>query len=716
MSAAAATKFGFKEDGSGTANLADNGATVGMQAQEIKDSYVYVTSNTYTVPDGATAQEIYEVGVRHLDAGLPAQAQRLIFKAIAGGYDSAEVRLHWLLAMLSKRSYRDLKPQEREMLARAAEVVESYADDEWRRALETIFDLLDCLRTRTDAGSALQELTTLPANVRAGIERHLDLVITGGMKDRLWQRSWQRAVDERLAHNRKDRVWAYFEPKPADARARVAEARNIGAWGWLTAVGWAALFGIAEYRLARLALGASRPLLTAYAFTGLLAAAVAAWTGTDWRFRHGRWRALGGGRPRRRKWERIYGETPAPGVVMEPKLMANLLAPSGPVRGRRPAVRPPDVTDRGFASGVDRTFTYYFGRYAPAGIEAKDWLTESAFVRRRLRNEVVEIYREQRTSAGQVAWLIRFMARQVRDLYEAGGDWKYMERFRVEWRTRAMCIAALTWALGSLAAVSAAAIGTQPVAGVAMTLLSAVAGAVGSLRCVRIGCEFKRHRDDQRVHDEARRERAAERDRWVAKLEATRPSESEMEYWLYCDKTVVLGKALRHYKLAWQDVIAHAFLSTPAEGTTRSRVTHGPWRYSKYEIRLFLVTVDGVREVCDDVDFERGDFGRQLRLNYRFDAVSSIGVDVVSRASNFLELSLNNGPARQITITEPVKSGFSAPEETDDELSTLNLEAAGFVNALHILEGIAAEGKAWMDRDPVLSGDEEWRWEQSASA
>ena len=110
----------------------------------------------------------------------------------------------------------------------------------------------------------------------------------------------------------------------------------------------------------------------------------------------------------------------------------------------------------------------------------------------------------------------------------------------------------------------------------------------------------------------------------------------------------------------------------------------------------------------------RGRFGRQLRLNYRFDAVSSIGVDVVSRASNFLELSLTNGPARKITITEPVSSGYSAPEETDDELSNLNLEAAGFVNALHILEGIAAEGKTWMDRDPVLSGDEDWGWEQSA--
>lgn len=714
MSGTAAVPIGVGGDNGSTSNVADSGATVGMQAQEIKDSYVYIASTTYTTPAGATAQEIYEVGVRHLDAGLPAQAQERIFQAIAGGYDSAEVRLHWLLAMLSKRSYRDLKPQEREMLARAAEVVEHYPKDDWRHALEVVFDLLDCVRTRKDAGDTLQRLTTLPPDIRAGIERHLDLVITGGMKDRLWQRSWQRAMEERLGHDRKDRVWAYFEPKPAPARAKAAETPDIRAWVWLNAFGWAAAFGMAEYRLARLALGASRPFLTAYALTGLLAAAVAAWMGTDWRFRRGRWRALGGASPRRRKWERIYTETPVPGTVLEPKVTANLLAPSRPAKRRRPVQRPPDVADRDFAAGVDRTFNFYFGRYAPASVEAKDWLTDTAFVRRRLRNEIVEIYREQRTSAGQVGWLIRFMARQVRDRYEAGGDWKYAERFRVEWRTRAVCIAALAWALGSFAAVAAAAISTQLVVGVAMTLLLAAAGVAGCFQWIRIGCEFKRYRDEKRVRDEALRERRAEHERWVEKLAATRPSESEMEYWLYCDKTVVLGKALRHYKLAWQDVIAHAFLPTPAKDTKRSRVTHGPWRYSKYEIRLFLVTVDGVREVCDDVDFEHGQFGRQLRLNYRFDAVSSIGVDVVSRASNFLQLSLTNGPARQITITEPVNTRFSAPEETDDELSNLNLEAAGFVHALHILEGIAAEGKAWMDRDPVLSGDEDWRWEQSA--
>ena len=156
------------------------------------------------------------------------------------------------------------------------------------------------------------------------------------------------------------------------------------------------------------------------------------------------------------------------------------------------------------------------------------------------------------------------MAKQVRDRYVTGGDWKYAERFRVEWQTRAVCIAALTWSLGSFATVAAAAIDTQLVIGVAMTLLSAVAAVAGSLRWVQIGCEFKRARDEKRVHDEVLQERKAEYDRWVVKLAATRPSESEMEYWLYCDKTVVLGKALRHYKLAWQDVIAHAFLPTPA--------------------------------------------------------------------------------------------------------------------------------------------------------
>ena len=32
----------------------------------------------------------------------------------------------------------------------------------------------------------------------------------------------------------------------------------------------------------------------------------------------------------------------------------------------------------------------------------------------------------------------------------------------------------------------------------------------------------------------------------------------------------------------------------------------------------------------------------------------------------------------------------------------MDLDATGFSHALHILEGIAAEGRDWIDRDPPL--------------
>ena len=114
MSPVAACRSVSEETTAGQRTSPATARPSGCRLRRSRTPYVYITSTTYTVPDGASAREIYEVGVRHLDAGLPAQAHGLIFQAIAGGYDSAEVQLHWLLAMLSKRSYRDLKLQERE--------------------------------------------------------------------------------------------------------------------------------------------------------------------------------------------------------------------------------------------------------------------------------------------------------------------------------------------------------------------------------------------------------------------------------------------------------------------------------------------------------------------------------------------------------------------------------------------------------------------------
>ena len=87
-------------------NAANDSATVGLQAETVHGD-VY----TYFVQWDSTAKEKYEAGVRYLNGGVQPEALRWIEQAIADGHDdTSEVRFHWLLALLSGRTYRQLSP------------------------------------------------------------------------------------------------------------------------------------------------------------------------------------------------------------------------------------------------------------------------------------------------------------------------------------------------------------------------------------------------------------------------------------------------------------------------------------------------------------------------------------------------------------------------------------------------------------------------------
>lgn len=169
------------ESDAATNNTAEHGSTVGIQAEQVHNSTVY-----QVLPDASPGQK-YEVGVRFLEDGVPARARDLIAEAIAHGYDDGEVRFHWMLAMLSKRSYRDLTSDDRERLRHTADLLHKYVDDEWKRALQAICELLPCLNDSAgDPGLVLDDLLALQTRQREKIVRHLDLVLTGGMKDAVW--------------------------------------------------------------------------------------------------------------------------------------------------------------------------------------------------------------------------------------------------------------------------------------------------------------------------------------------------------------------------------------------------------------------------------------------------------------------------------------------------------------------------------------------------
>ena len=81
--------------------------------------------------------------------------------------------------------------------------------------------------------------------------------------------------------------------------------------------------------------------------------------------------------------------------------------------------------------------------------------------------------------------------------------------------------------------------------------------------------------------------------------------------------------------------------------------------------------------------------------------MSSVDVSRIGKYGRDLDLTLNNGPTRNIHVN--AREAVLPVPDTDEDPETfakVNLDTTGFAHTLHILEGIAAEGKEWMKRDP----------------
>jgi hypothetical protein len=647
------------EFGEGTKNIATRGSTVGIQAEQVHDCDVY------QVFHDTSPSELYEIGTRFLDDGVPARARELIGEAIGRGYEDSEVRFNWVLAMLSKRAYRDLTAQERVQLSKLPDFLARYPDDEWKRALEAVHELLECLHggSAGDRALALKAIQDLDRRQREQVVRHLDLVLTGSAKDNLWAEARETARGAQHNGDRVNRVWAYFQPDPVEARARKAAqisttpADGLGAFVWTVGfAGGAWFFGSAV-----LATVPQAQVVVALALV-LGAGFLGFRNGWEWRYRTLRLRA------KERELVTWFGD-----------------APEGE-----------------FAHEVQQSFEHYFRKHTPPKLSPDAW----AGILAMLRDEIVDLYRDElvaqyggtKNRVGHVEWLIRYLVRDVTNRGIEGMLRTYREQWRTPAATKLWCLSFAVLPLAGVV-VSTAAAPVNPVVGGAAAVALSLVGGVAMVRWSRIFNERRRFADDTEEYNRVLADRTAEHQRWVAKLDSTRPEEWEMEMWLTCDKTLLLDLALRHYKVAWRDVIAHAFLQTPSRRYKRARMRDCPWRYSSYDMRLFLITHDGVREYRAEFDFEHAEITRNERNNFRFDAVSSIGVIKTNELSYTLKLRLNNGPPSRIRITDAAK-GQPDTEYKLEEFSEINLDAAGFKPTLHILEGIAAEGKGWIERDP----------------
>lgn len=652
-----------------TENSAGPGSMVAIQASVVHNANVYQISAT------DPPEKKYQTGVRYLEDGVPRKAEELFSEAMADGLDTAEVRFNWALSMFSARSDRDLTKDERVRLNDAAKRFVAYEDDEdYGPALGAVRELIVNRLDPSAEGIDLAEkrILALPVELREKTLRHLDKVLSAATKDDVWANTKKQAHLDRHSGNRADRVWAYFEADPAGPRARPAQLPHIGSGERARIAAGTLLCALAVGYLGWLTISSAAPVAIVAYVLALASAYVTARDAFEWRYR-----------VRRFSWEELW---------------------------RHGSAADANSQGQGFAASVTRSFELYFSKYRPRESHKDWWLAETAGIRRHLRDEIVEIYRERDVSLANVVWLIRYHAIAAQEQWLAGTIDDHKVRFHVPDRTKIRCVLGLTILLLTVGSVVQNALQAQPFGAAIATLLVAAGGLYTARKWNKVASGRRHYLDD--VDDEGRRKEGRENEfrRWTQRLRDARPSEDEMETWLRSDTTILIADALEHFRISWRDVISYAVLRVPTPSASRAHEHNGPWRYDRYALRLFLITEDGVREVSKVLNFETGAFNSEERNTFRFDAVSSVNVVKGTDGRQNLRLTLTNGPTRDILVTKGPDREFAAydqwssgrtdldPEgESDNPLDT-TLDTTGFAPALRILEGIAADGKNWISR------------------
>ncbi|MEU7676779.1 hypothetical protein AB0C42_18445 [Micromonospora taraxaci] len=634
-------------------NVAQGDAHVDVQA-----GVVHGDINFYRVPPGSSPEEEFILALKYLDGRVRDQARTLIEKAVARGYVTTEVQFYRLIALLSGRTLRQLSDEELDQLTAICAGLPHLDDhDEWAAGLKVIIHHLLAPVSATETDLVVKEIDALNQRQREGIYGHLEALLDGAMQEKMWRKSIALANSQRTARDRHNRVWKFFHPTPAQPRTLQVQPAFVPLGDRLRVGAGAAVFALAVVQVILLVEehGTLDPFLGMFA--GLIGLATFCVGGADRYYRGTRLRA---------KEAQI----------------------------RPPQQRRREAPPRGFARSVDRLFDRYFGRYVPEGTDRTYWRTQTAGIQRYLRDEVVELYREQRIDADRIAWLVRHLVGRVRSQWEQDTLTAHRQLLRVPARTKALCVGGIALlAAGSLWVVPAV-LDSAPLSGAGWLLLAA-ASAVPAVRSLfRIVAERRRAADDQAERDDKEAARWAAYHRWCHEL-SDKPSDTEMAAWLESDRKVLVDQAMQQYRLHPSHVIAHAFIEAPAPSCRKARYPQGPWRYSRYRLLLFLLTDDGVRQVNIDLDFETVASCTTQRLNYRFDAVAAVRIDGIATQQQTFELTLFNGEPISVRVSEPDNDALQQ-DENATKIAELSLDAAGLSHTLHVLEGVAAEGKEWV--------------------
>ncbi|MFJ8959118.1 hypothetical protein ACIRG5_06975 [Lentzea sp. NPDC102401] len=658
----------------GSHNFAQPGANVGQQnAVNYGDTAVHVEA-IYHVNQGDPPEHRHNVARNFLAAGVAREAERLFGDLLREGQVTTQRAYYYALSVVSGRSCGEVGGELFKNVRDARKIAQSLPDDTWQDAFTVVWRLLHLVRgeTATDrpgenVDDVLAAFGTLPPDRQEEITQHLATIQDGVTQASLEGAYAHRVVTQRMSNNRVQRAWKFFEAEPAPPRPFVAAETRPEQRHWLPVVfgGFAVLIGLLSS-------------FTGTSLPGVLLALPIVAGGGVLLVRHGAQR-LGA-----TMWGQIrLSQVTPPPYQPEPR------SPGHWVR-----------TD--FVQEIHRIVDSRFTEARPH--VAGDWPTYTAGIRAHLKHRFVALYGNAQVPAGGVSWLARWHARKVAEGWSSNALFQTAVRsterdtllYRVGMGVAIAGLVVLT-ASGAIAAVIFLAPGF-------FFLVNGIIRIRGLQKMSALA----------RAHDE--HIFAAETqgyEDWL-RVMADRPSDGEMARWLSMDKICLKNDLVRRNNLTTHDLVTHVVMTEGANGANRARVLHGPPRYSKYEVQIFLLTRSGVREMRVELDFLTAEARNERRNLFRYDALASASVtevglrttrgegdgtrEVEKLRSRKFRLTLVNG-ADITVVAENFRNADDAVLEDESELYLVALQTSGIDAALPVLEAVAAEGSDWIDRE-----------------
>jgi len=221
---------------------ASGDANVDQQVGTQFISSVMHDTKIYNTVAGDPPERRHEVARAHLDGGNPRRAEEAFGGLLAEGHITTERAYLYVLSVLSGRSFVEINTGLSDEIHNAMKVAAGLPRDGWREALDVVDMLLRHAHAEFGDGAVAREFTrarvafgTLSADRQDEIDRHLDLILSGAVQERLASERKHEVAVERMSGDRAGRAWKFFEAHPREPMEWPAPAVRSEAADWRAA-------------------------------------------------------------------------------------------------------------------------------------------------------------------------------------------------------------------------------------------------------------------------------------------------------------------------------------------------------------------------------------------------------------------------------------------------------------------------------------------------